>query len=285
MGTLLIGLSLGMLLLLLAAGLSLIFGMLGVINFAHGSFYMLGAYLGFQVALWTRSFWPALIVAPIVVGLLGAAVEMALLRRLYQRDIVYQVLLTFGIVLLVYELTRTLWGLDYKTINAPSELSQAISVLGARVSSYRLFIIGFGAVVSVALFLVLDRTSLGAVIRAASANSQMVSCLGVDVARLRTGVFGFGTALAALGGVVAGPILPIQLEMGLAILIECFMVVVIGGLGNIRGAIAGALIIGMVRAFGERYMAQWIDVLAYSIFVIVLLTRPRGLFAGKVRRA
>ena len=285
MGTLLIGLSLGMLLLLLAAGLSLIFGMLGVINFAHGAFYMLGAYLGFQIVHWTGNFWVALVLSPVAVGAVGAAIEVVLLRPLYGRDVAYQVLLTFGVVLLIYEATRTIWGLDYRTIAAPPELADPVTFLGARVASYRLFIIALGVAVSAGLFAVLERTSVGIVIRAASANSQMVSCLGADVAQLRTGVFAFGTALAALGGTIAGPILPIQLEMGLAILIDCFMVVVIGGLGNIRGAIAGAILIGLVRAFGERYLAQWIDVLTYSVFVLVLLSRPRGLFAAEVRRA
>jgi branched-chain amino acid transport system permease protein len=283
--TLLIGLSLGMLLLLLSAGLSLIFGMLGVVNFAHGGFYMLGAYMGFQIAQWTGSFWLALLISPLVVGGVGAMLEVLTLRPLYGRDPVYQMLLTFGMVLLIYEATRTIWGLDYRTIAAPPILAHAVQLGSVEISAYRLFIIGFGALVGGALFVVLERTSLGVLIRAASANSLMVSCLGANVALLRTGVFAFGTGLAALGGVIAGPVSPIQLEMGFAILIDCFMVVVIGGLGNIRGAVAGALLIGLIRAFGARYLASWIDVLTYSIFVLVLLTRPRGLFAPAERRA
>jgi branched-chain amino acid transport system permease protein len=285
MTTLLIGLSLGMLLLLLSAGLSLIFGMLGVVNFAHGGFYMLGAYMGFQIAQWTGNFWLALVFSPLVIAAAGAAVEVLTLRPLYGRDPVYQMLLTFGIVLLIYEATRTLWGLEYHSIAAPAVLAAAVHMGSIEISAYRLFIIGFGALVAAALFVVLERTPMGVLIRAASANSAMVACLGVDVAKLRTGVFAFGTGLAALGGVIAAPISPIQLEMGFAILIDCFMVVVIGGLGNIRGAVAGALLIGLIRAFGARYLAQWIDVLTYSVFVLVLLTRPRGLFATAERNA
>ena len=285
MTTLLIGLSLGMLLLLLSAGLSLIFGMLGVVNFAHGGFYMLGAYLGFQVAQWTGNFWLALIISPLITAAIGAAIEMLTLRPLYGPNPVYQVLLTFGIVLLIYEATRTLWGLGYQTIAPPAALANAVHLGSVEISAYRLFIIGFGALVAVAMFVVLERTPIGVLIRAASANSAMVACLGVDIALLRTSVFAFGTGLAALGGVIAGPVSPIQLEMGFAILIDCFMVVVIGGLGNIRGAVIGALLIGLIRAYGARYLASWIDVLTYSIFVLVLLIRPQGLFATAERRA
>jgi branched-chain amino acid transport system permease protein len=285
MTTLLIGLSLGMLLLLLSAGLSLIFGMLGVVNFAHGGFYMLGAYLGFQVAQWTGNFWLALIISPLITAAIGAAIEMLTLRPLYGPNPVYQVLLTFGIVLLIYEATRTLWGLGYQTIAPPAALANAVHLGSVEISAYRLFIIGFGALVAAAMFVVLERTPVGVLIRAASANSAMVACLGVDIALLRTSVFAFGTGLAALGGVIAGPVSPIQLEMGFAILIDCFMVVVIGGLGNIRGAVIGALLIGLIRAYGARYLASWIDVLTYSIFVLVLLIRPQGLFATAERRA
>jgi branched-chain amino acid transport system permease protein len=285
MTTLLIGLSLGMLLLLLSAGLSLIFGMLGVVNFAHGGFYMLGAYLGFQVAQWTGNFWLALVISPLITAAVGAAVEMLTLRPLYGPNPVFQVLLTFGIVLLIYEATRTIWGLGYQTIAPPAALADAVHLGSIEISAYRLFIIGFGALVAAAMFVVLERTPVGVLIRAASANSAMVACLGVDIALLRTGVFAFGTGLAALGGVIAGPVSPIQLEMGFAILIDCFMVVVIGGLGNIRGAVIGALLIGLIRAYGARYLASWIDVLTYSIFVLVLLIRPQGLFATAERRA
>jgi branched-chain amino acid transport system permease protein len=188
-------------------------------------------------------------------------------------------------VLLIYEVTRTLWGFEYRTIAVPTLLNGTVSVYGFSISEYRLFIIAFGMTISAALFAVLDHTITGTVIRAASSNSTMVSCLGIDVGRVRTSVFALGTALAAIGGTIAGPILPIQLEMGFAILIDCFMVVVIGGLGSIRGAIIGAIIIGLVRAYGERVMAGWLDILTYSVFLFVLLVRPQGLFGEQERRA
>lgn len=285
MATLIIGLSLGMLLFLLASGLTLIFGMLRTINFAHGAFYMLGAYLSYQVVTWTGSFWVCLVVAPIMVGVTGALLEMLTLRPIYGRDPVFQVLLTFGLVLLVYEVTRTIWGLDYRSVSAPVNLSEVVSFGDFHVSAYRLFIIGFGALVSALLFLMLERTVVGTVIRAASANSAMVACLGTDVRKVRTLVFAIGTGLAGLGGAIAAPILPITLDMGFHILIDCFMVVVIGGLGSIRGAIVGALIIGLSRAFGERYAPEWIDVVTFSVFVLVLLIRPQGLFGVRGRLA
>jgi branched-chain amino acid transport system permease protein len=283
--TFVIGLSLGMLLFLLASGLTLIFGMLRTINFAHGAFYMLGAYLSYQVVSWTDNFWLCLVVAPLIVGIIGALVEIVTLRPIYGRDPVFQVLLTFGIVLLIYELTRTLWGLDYRSVSAPASLSQVVGIGTFHISAYRLFVIGFGALVSALLFLLLECTVLGVVIRAASANSAMVECLGIDVSKVRTVVFAIGTGLAALGGSVAAPILPITLDMGFHILIDCFMVVVIGGLGSIRGAVAGALIIGLSRAFGERYAPEWIDVVTFSVFVLVLLTRPQGIFGVRGREA
>jgi branched-chain amino acid transport system permease protein len=283
--TVVIGLSLGMLLFLLASGLTLIFGMLRTINFAHGAFYMLGAYLSYQVVSWTGSFWICLVAAPLIVGIIGALVEIVTLRPIYGRDPVFQVLLTFGIVLLVYELTRTLWGLDYRSVSAPGSLSQVVSFGDFHISAYRLFVIGFGVLVSALLFLLLECTVLGVVIRAASANSAMVECLGTDVSKVRTVVFAIGTGLAGLGGSIAAPILPITLDMGFHILIDCFMVVVIGGLGSIRGAVVGALIIGLSRAFGERYAPEWIDVVTFSVFVLVLLTRPQGIFGVRGREA
>jgi branched-chain amino acid transport system permease protein len=283
--TVVIGLSLGMLLFLLASGLTLIFGMLRTINFAHGAFYMLGAYLSYQVVSWTDSFWICLVAAPLIVGIIGALVEIVTLRPIYGRDPVFQVLLTFGIVLLVYEFTRTLWGLDYRSVSAPVSLSQVVSFGDFHISAYRLFVIGFGVLVSALLFLLLECTVLGVVIRAASANSAMVECLGTDVSKVRTVVFAIGTGLAGLGGSIAAPILPITLDMGFHILIDCFMVVVIGGLGSIRGAVVGALIIGLSRAFGERYAPEWIDVVTFSVFVLVLLTRPQGIFGVRGREA
>jgi branched-chain amino acid transport system permease protein len=281
----LIGLSIGTLLFLLAAGLTLVFGMLGVINFAHGALYMLGAYTGYQLVAWTGSFWLALVVAPVVVGLFGALLERTTLRPLYERPPAYQLLLTFGYILVIEEFIRLVWGVNFKAMNAPPQLSGTVEFFGSTVTNYRLFIVGFGALVSMALFLVIERTRIGMVVRAASVNSAMVSCLGIDVARLRTAVFGVGTGLAALSGVVAGPLLPLKLGMSFSIIIDCFIVIVIGGLGNIRGAILGALLIGMTRAFGQQYASDWINLLTYALLILTLMVRPEGLFNRKGRQA
>jgi branched-chain amino acid transport system permease protein len=281
----LIGLSIGTLLFLLAAGLTLVFGMLGVINFAHGALYMLGAYTGYQVVQWSGSFWLALLAAPLVVGLFGAILERGTLRPLYERAPAYQLLLTFGYILVIEEFIRLVWGVNFKAMSAPPQLAGTVEFFGSTVTNYRLFIVGFGAVVSAALFLVIEKTRIGMVVRAASANSAMVSCLGIDVGRVRTAVFGAGTALAALSGVIAGPLLPLKLGMSFSIIIDCFIVIVIGGLGNIRGAILGAMLIGMTRAFGQQYAADWINLLTYGLLILTLLIRPEGLFNRKGRQA
>ena len=285
MSLLLIGLSIGMLLFLLAAGLTLVFGLLGVVNFAHGSLYMLGAYVAYQCVAWTGNFWLALVIAPVLVGVFGGVLEWLTLRRLYGRDPAYQLLLTFGYILVIEEFIRFVWGVNFKSISPPALFAGTTEVFGATVADYRLFIIGFGALLSVALFYVIERTRIGIVVRAASVNSAMVSCLGIDVGKVRTGVFVAGTTLAAVSGVVAGPLLPLKLGMGFSIIIDCFMVVVIGGLGNIRGAILGAMLIGMTRALGQQFAADWIYLLTYALLIVTLIFRPEGLFNVKGRQA
>lgn len=283
--TIVIGLSIGLLLFLLAAGLTLIFGMLGVINFAHGSLYMLGAYLAYQAVLITGSFWVGLLAAPLIAGLLGAALERVALVRVYSRDHVYQLLLTFGFILVIDESVRMIWGLDYKQVATPALFTQPVVLFDSSIASYRLFIIGFGLVVSAGLFVLLDRSSFGMVIRAASSDPEMAQTLGVRVSRIRTIVFGLGSALAALGGAIAAPLLPVELGMGFSVIIDCFIVVIVGGLGSIRGAVAAAMLLGMVRAFGYTYFTEWVEFVSFSVLVATLLLRPEGLFSRKGRSA
>lgn len=285
MSTLIIGLSISMLLFLLAAGLTLIFGMLGVINFAHGALYMLGAYIAFQASVTFGSFWPALILSPLCLALAGVAIERLTLRPLYPRAHEFQLLATFGLILVLEEVVRVVWGLDYRHLNPPPSLTGSVNLFGTDIAKYRLFIIGFGAAVIAALFFGIERTRLGLVLRASSVNPTMAATLGVDVNRVRALVFGLGAALAGIGGTIAGPLLPIQLQMGFTIILDCFIVVVIGGLGNIKGAVFGALLIGMTRAFGQLYAPEWIDIATYVVLLAVLLLRPQGLFAAKERLA
>ena len=285
MSVVIIGLSIGLLLFLLAAGLTLIFGMLGVVNFAHGSIYMVGAYLAYMTVSLTGSFWIALITVPLIGALLGAVMEIVTLRPLYGREQHYQVLLTFGCVLIIEEAVRMIWGLDYKEVNPPAILNTALHVFGMTLAPYRLFVIGFGAALAALLFYVIENTRVGIIIRAASIDPETVQALGLDVSRVRTGVFAFGAALAALGGAVAAPLLPIELGMGFNIIIDCFIVIIIGGLGSIKGAIIAALLIGMVRALGYTIAPDWVDFATYSVLILVLLTRPQGLFGRTMRIA
>jgi branched-chain amino acid transport system permease protein len=283
MSVVIIGLSIGFLLFLLAAGLTLIFGMLGVVNFAHGSLYMVGAYLAYTIFKLTGSFWIALALVPLLGALLGMVMEAIALRPLYGREHYYQILLTFGFILIIEELVRVFWGLDYKEVNPPAILGSPIEILGMTLSPYRIFVIGFGAIIAALLFYVLENTRVGVIVRASSSDPETVQALGIDVGRVRTGVFAFGAGLAALGGAVAAPLFPVELGMGFNIIIDCFIVIIIGGLGSIRGAIVAALLIGMVRALGYTIAPDWVDFLTYSVLIVMLLTRPEGLF-GRSRR-
>ncbi|MEO8855450.1 MAG: branched-chain amino acid ABC transporter permease [Burkholderiaceae bacterium] len=285
MSVFVIGLSIGMLLFLLAAGLTLIFGMLGVINFAHGALYMLGAYLAYQLVTWTGSFWVALAISPLIVAAVSAAMEFVAMRPIYTRDHFYQVLLTFGAILVIDEIVRVIWGLQPKLLAAPPGLGGSVHMFGSDVSAYRLFIIVFGAAISALLFFLLERSKYGMVIRACSKDSDMASCLGVNVPRVRTAIFALGAGLAAMGGVVAGPLFPVDTNMGFLVIITCFIVVVVGGLGNIKGSLLGALLIGMVQAYGQRYLPDLIGVLTYVLFIGVLLMRPQGLFSRVLRQS
>lgn len=285
MSTIVIGLSIGMLLFLLSAGLTLIFGMLGIINFAHGALYMLGAFFAYQVTASFHSFWLALLISPLLMALVGAAIERAVLRPIYNRPHEFQLLATFGLILVLEEVVRVTWGLQLRSITPPPILSGSINLFDTDISKYRLFVVVFGALMVGLLFFGIERTRLGLVLRASSDNAVMAAGLGVDVNRVRTAIFALGAALAGVGGTIAGPMLPIQLQMGFSVILDCFIVVIVGGLGNIRGAVIGALLIGMTRAFGQQYAAEWIDVATYTVLVATLLLRPSGLFGIRARTA
>ncbi|ASM75757.1 MULTISPECIES: branched-chain amino acid ABC transporter permease [Rhodobacterales] len=285
MSIIVIGLSLSFLLFLLAAGLTLIFGMLGVINFAHGALYMLGAFVGYQIVHMTGSFWLGLLFAPLIVACVGALIEILALKQVYDRDHIFQLLLTFGFILVIDDATKMIWGFDYKQVPTPEIFMAPISMFGSQIPSYRLFVIGFGAAVSLALFLLLDRSKWGMIIRAASSDPEMAQTLGVNVNRVRTGVFALGAYLAALGGVVSAPLVPIELGMGFSVIIDCFVVVIIGGLGNIRGAILASLLLGMTRAAGYTYATEWVELLTFALLIGTLMFRPAGLFSTKGRSA
>jgi branched-subunit amino acid ABC-type transport system permease component len=272
------GLALAMLLFLLAAGLSLIFGMMDFINLAHGSFYMLGAYLGFSLATQLGSFWLALLVIPLVVGALGAALELTLLRPLYGRGHLDQVLLTFGLAFVVADLVKWVWGGDIRSIPTPDELRGAVPIFGVLFPRYRLFVIAAGLLLAAVLGLVLTRTRIGAIIRAGVADREMVGGLGIDVALVFSGTFAAGAALAAMSGVIAGPYLSLVPGMDFEQLILSLIVVVLGGLGTLRGAFWGAIVVGLADSFGKRLLPDFSLALIFAVMAAVLILRPRGLF-------
>lgn len=285
MSSLIIGLSLGMLLFLLASGLTLIFGMLGVINFAHGALYMLGAYLAFDIGRRTGSFTVGVVLATLLTGAAGALIERLALRPIYQRPHFYQLILTFGFILVISELVKFTWGLGYQEVSIPLALSGTLQISGSTVPVYRLFVIALGSIVCTGLFLLLERSTFGMLVRAASSDDEMVRLLGLPASAVRTAVFALGAALAGLAGAIAAPLFPVELGMATNTIIDCFIVVILGGLGNIRGAVAASLLIGMVRALGYTFAPSWVDVMTFTLLIVTLLTRPQGLFSRPVRAA
>jgi branched-chain amino acid transport system permease protein len=275
------GLVYGVLLFLMAAGLSLIFGLMNVVSLAHGSFFMLGAFLGLAILKLTGSFWIALLFSPLAVALLGIVMEVIFLRPLYARGHMDQVLLTFGFTFVFYDLVQTIWGRIVLRLPTPESLQGTIHIGVGVFSAYRLFLIGFGFAIALLLWLVLERSRIGAMVRAGVDNAAMAAGLGGNIPLLFTGIFGFGVALAGLGGVAAGPILGLYPGMDTDILIPAFIVIVIGGMGSLRGAFVGSLLIGIADTFGKAYLQSVALFLIYLAMTVVLLIRPQGLFGIK----
>jgi branched-chain amino acid transport system permease protein len=272
------GLVYGMLLFLIAAGLSLIFGLMNVVSLAHGSFFMLGAFVGYAIFRATDNFWLAVVATPVPVTMIGIAMEMLFLRPLYRRGHLDQVLLTFGFTFIGLDLVQSVWGRDIFSIPVPPGLQGMIHLGTGIYSEYRLFLIAFGGALAVLLWLVLERSRLGAMVRAGVDDSAMAAGLGGNVPALFTGVFGGGVALAALGGVVAGPILGVYAGMDADVLIPAFIVIVVGGMGSLRGAFVGSLLIGEADTFGKAYLPSVALFFIYLVMATILLVRPQGLF-------
>ncbi len=277
------GISFGALLFILAAGLSLIFGMMDVVNLAHGAFYMLGAYVTLTLVQRTGQFWPALILAPLVVGLLGLVIEPLLLRRLRGRHL-DQVLLTIGVSLVIADLIGLTFGREIHSIPLPPGLDRSIPIMGGDYPVYRLFVVGFGIALAAVLAIVHRRTQIGALIRAGVDDAQMLDALGVDIDRLFATTFAVGAALAGLAGVIAAPVFGIFPGMDVDALIYSLIVVVVGGLGTLSGALAGAGLVGPADTFGKVLFPQFALALIFAIMAFVLLLRPTGLL-GRVRIA
>jgi branched-chain amino acid transport system permease protein len=274
------GIQFGIMLFLMAAGLTLVFGVMNLINLAHGSLYMMGAYLGATLQQKTGSFLLAVVFAvPITIGI-GMLVEIVALQKLYRRDHLDQVVATFGLILFFNELVRIVWGPQAYFMALPEVLSHSVEILpGVPYPLYRLVIIAVGLIVALLLYWVINHTRLGMLIRAGASNRQMVNALGVNIRLLYTAVFGLGAALAGLAGMMAGPILSIEVGMGEHILILALVVIVIGGIGSVRGAFLAAILLGIVDTFGRVLLpAALASMVIYLFMAAVLFLRPQGLF-------
>jgi branched-chain amino acid transport system permease protein len=277
------GVQYGLLLFLVASGLTLIFGIMGIINLAHGSFYMLGAYLAFSFTEATGSLWFALCLAVPLSVVLGFVLEALLFRFLYRRDHLYQVLLTYGLILVFEESRSILFGDDVHGVAVPAILDFSLPLTGTLAyPAYRLFISAVCLVIALALYLVIQRTRLGMTIRAGTANREMVQSLGIDIGLIYRLIFALGVALAAFAGMIAAPVSSVFPGMGNQILIISFVVVVIGGIGSVRGAFLGSLLIGLADTFGQVLAPDIAGMTVYMLMAAVLLWRPAGLFGRAV---
>src|SRR5438132_812366 len=263
---------------LVAAGLSLIFGVMRVLNFAHGSLYMLGAYFAWVAFRVSGSFWVALLAGPLVVAAVGWAMEFGFLRRVYGAPEAFQLLLTFAFVLILDDVVKLAFGPVYQSPPTPALLSGAVSIGRSVLPVYHLFILAVGALVGLGLWLFLEKTGFGLIIRATAADREMARALGVRSSRLFTWVFVLGAWLAGLGGALSMPVRAISPGMGEFIIIEAFVVVVLGGLGSLRGAFLGSVLIGLLHAYGLLFMPVFELALGYMAMAAVLIVRPWGLF-------
>ena len=282
------GLSTAMYLFLIASGLSLIFGVLGVLNFAHGSFYMLGAYLAWQLVQWlgprTESFWVAVLVAALAVALVGAVIERLLLRHMYRREELYQLLFTYALVLVISDVVRFTWGTQQLGVSRPPSMEGAFLVFGTNVPLYTVFIMLLGPAIAFGIWLLLNRTGLGRTVRAAALDREMLSALGANVGWLYTGMFALGSFFAGLGGALVTPVRSLVPGMDVEIIVEAFIVVVIGGLGSLWGTLLGALIYGQVLAFGILVFPRFSIFAVFALMAIILVIRPWGLFGKPLSR-
>jgi branched-chain amino acid transport system permease protein len=272
------GLALGAIYVLLAVGLSLIFGMLTVVNFAHGAFFMLGAYVGLFAAEQTGSFWAALVIAPLVVAAIGMVCERWLIRPLYGRGIDYPLLLTFGLSYVLIEAMRVAFGIEGLPSTTPESLRGAVNLGIGYFPKYRLFLIAATAVIVLALWLFIEKTRYGLIIRAGSRDPEIVRVLGVDVSKIWLMVFGIGTAIAGLSGILASPTRAVNPEMGIPILAESFVVTVVGGMGSLPGAVVAGLLVGMVFSLTALLAPDYAELSIFVLMAVVLLIRPQGFF-------
>jgi len=272
------GIALGSVYVLLAIGLSLIFGMLTVVNFAHGAYFMVGAYAGVWVLGQTGNFWLAIAAAPLIVGVIGLLTERVLVRPLYGRGIDYPLLLTFGLSYVFIDLIRMIFGIDGLSIGTPAALRGAVDIGVGHFPLYRLFLIGATAAIVFALWLFIEKTKYGLIIRAGARDAEIVRVLGIDVSRVWLIIFGLGTAIAGVSGILAAPIRAVNPEMGIPVLAESFVVTVVGGMGSLPGAVVAGLLVGMVYSITSLYFPDLAELSIFVLMALVLMFRPQGFF-------
>jgi len=272
------GLGLGMIYFLISVGLTIIFGLLNFVNFAHGAFFLLGSYFCYQVVAVTGNFWLSLAIAPIIVGVIAWLIERTLINRVYHLPHAFQILITLGIALIIQEATIITWGTVGKNVAVPSLLQGIIMMGDYAYPIYRLFVIGFSAAVGILLWLLLEKTRFGALVRAGSENPEMVSLLGVNIFKLFSITFGLGAFLAGTAGVLAAALRGADPFMGPEILGIAFVVVVIGGMGSFTGALVGGLVVGLVQSVMSTLWPSGVSLMTYGSMALVILLRPYGLF-------
>ena len=295
------GLQFGVMLFLMSAGLTLVFGVMGLINLAHGSLYMIGAFAAAAIASWTGSFWLGLVASLMAAAIAGVIVEIVIIRRLYKRDHLDQVLATFALILLFSEAMRWIFGAFPLFLDVPEILSGTLSLpLGIEYSKYRMMIIVVGILIAVGLFSLISKTRLGVRIRAGESDREMIAALGVDISKLYTLVFALGAALAGLAGAMVGEIQSVEVGMGEPVLILAFVVIVIGGIGSIKGALVGAILVGLTDTLGRFLLPSFFKIflnpssatdigsalssmMIYILMAAVLIWKPSGLFGNNAK--
>lgn len=275
------GLAYGMVLFLVASGLTLIFGMMGVLNIAHASFFMLSAYFAYQITVSTGSFWLALFLGPIATGILGILVERFLLRKIHALGHVAELIVTTGVMFVILGAVKFLWGTEFLYVSPPRILSGSVNLSGMVYPVYRLFVMGLTAVVLGLMALILFKTRLGMVVRAAVSNAAMVNALGINVPLLFMFVFGAGSFLAGVAGVTIAPVLSVFPGLADQMGMDAFIVVVVGGFGSLGGAFLVAMIIGLLSSFGVQFLSQLAPILTFAFMAIVLTIKPMGFFGER----
>ena len=275
------GVSLGSIYVLVGVGLSLIFGLLTIVNFAHGALFMVGAYVGTYVFLKTGNFWLCLVAVPLATGCIGLVAERLLIRPLYSRGIDYPLLLTFGLAYVLMDVVRMLFGVQGERFDTPEALQGAVDIGVGMFPLYRLVLIAFTAALMLALWLFIEKTRFGLIIRAGARDAQVLRVLGIDVSRVWLAIFGLGSALAGLAGLLAAPMRGVSPEMGIPVLVEAFVITVVGGMGSLGGAIVAGLLLGVVVSLTTLFQPEMAELSMFALMALTLIVKPQGLFGRK----